>query len=230
MTASSASPSDAPQSRQHSTHHEAVAIRRTTKPSPFNAPQSRCHPTHHEAVAIQRTTKPSPSNALTIEPSPWTQQKRRTPPSPLLHQTTKLPHANNASAAQNTTTSSSSLSSPSSCHHPADDNARNIKPSPSTQQPQHATFASAATTTKMSPALPRDKCATIAIGPSPSPASMLQGWCSLTTPPHWPTIVTRIPTSSKSVLLSSKGVLLDIPLAASPGTTTKVHLPQQACS
>jgi len=59
---------------------------------------------------------------------------------------------------------------------------------------------------------------------------MLQGWCSLTTPPHWPTIVTRIPTSSKGVLLSSKGVLLDIPLAASPGTTTKVHLPQQACS
>ena len=37
-------------------------------------------------------------------------------------------------------------------------------------------------------------------------------------------------TSSKGVLLSSKGVLLDIPLAASPGTTTKVHLPQQACS
>ncbi len=37
-------------------------------------------------------------------------------------------------------------------------------------------------------------------------------------------------TSSKGVLLSSNGVLLDIPLAASPGTTTKVHHPQQACS
>jgi hypothetical protein len=37
-------------------------------------------------------------------------------------------------------------------------------------------------------------------------------------------------TNSMGFLLSSKGVLLDIPLAASPGTANKLHLPQQACS
>jgi hypothetical protein len=45
-----------------------------------------------------------------------------------------------------------------------------------------------------SSALPAGDGLFIAIGPLPSPASMLQGWCSLTTPPHWPTIVTPIPT------------------------------------
>jgi hypothetical protein len=57
------------------------------------------------------------------------------------------------------------------------------------------------------------------------------------TAPIKPTLVSMEPprmafhsTSSKGVFLSSKGVLLDSPLAASPGNTSKVHLPQQACS
>jgi hypothetical protein len=48
--------------------------------------------------------------------------------------------------------------------------------------------------------------------------------------PMEPTRIALHSTSSKGVLLSSKGVLLDIPLAASPGNASKVHFPQQTCS
>ncbi len=50
--------------------------------------------------------------------------------------------------------------------------------------------------------------------------------------PMEPPMMALHSTSYKGVLLSSKskGVLLNIPLAASPDNASKVHLPQQACS
>jgi hypothetical protein len=96
--------SDAPQSRRHPTHHEAVNTRHTTKPSPFDAPQSRRHSTHHEAVNIRRTTKPSPSGAPQSRCHPTHYEAvtiRRTHHKAVTFDATKTPHATFASAASN---------------------------------------------------------------------------------------------------------------------------------